>query len=61
MSSSAAWSWHQFRRQYCHRARNVMEVKGYLLRCMRRLKTGVALVPRLIVVDAGANNADIKA
>jgi len=38
-----------------------MEVKGYLLRCMRRLKTGVALVPRLIVVDAGANNADIKA
>lgn len=37
-----------------------MEVKGYLLRCLRKLKTGVALVPKLIVVDAGPNNADIK-
>ena len=36
-----------------------MEVKGYLLRCARMVKSG-SFLPKFIVLDAGENNADIK-
>lgn len=47
------------RRRY-HSARSVMEVKQHLLRCVRRIKPELFPVPTVIMVDAGANNADIK-
>jgi len=37
-----------------------MEVKQYLLRCVRKMKSETCPVPELIMVDAGPNNADIK-
>ena len=37
-----------------------MEVKQYLLRCVRKVASEPMPVPELIMVDAGENNADIK-
>ena len=39
-----------------------MEVKQYLLRCLRKMKSKSETLPlpELILVDAGPNNADIK-
>ena len=43
-----------------HFARTVMEVKRHLLRCLRNMKPHLFDTPDFIVVDAGANNHDIK-
>ena len=48
-----------FRRRYPS-ATTVMEVKRYLLGCVRKLKIERLPMPSMVVVDAGANNADIK-
>ena len=37
-----------------------MEVKQHLLRCLHALKPERPAVPSLIMLDAGAMNADIK-
>ncbi len=57
--SSTAFSLFHLRRRY-RPAKSVMEVKQYLLRCVRKIKPEACPVPTLIMVDAGANNADIK-
>ena len=44
-----------------HFARNVMEVKQYLLRCLRYTQPSLVRTPDVILVDAGHNNLDIKA
>lgn len=38
-----------------------MEVKQYLLRCLRRANPPHARTPDVILVDAGQNSTDIKA
>ena len=43
-----------------HFARNVMEVKRYLLRCLRNLNSHSCPTPDVILVDAGRDNVDIK-
>ncbi len=43
-----------------HFARNVMEVKQYLLRCVRNMRPVASPTPDYIVVDAAHNNRDIK-
>ena len=43
-----------------HFVQNVMEVKRHLLRCLRKLKPEATAPPDFILVDAGANNHDIK-
>ena len=43
-----------------HFARNVMEVKQYLLRCVRNMRPAASPTPDYIVVDAAHNNCDIK-
>ena len=40
--------------------RNVMEVKRYLLRCLRNMNPILFPTPDVILVDAGHNNADYK-
>jgi hypothetical protein len=42
-----------------HFVRTVMEVKRHLWRCLRNMKPTLA-TPDFILVDAGANNHDIK-
>ena len=37
-----------------------MEVKQHLLRCLRNMKPHSAATPDFILLDAGANNHDIK-
>ena len=41
-------------------ARNLVEVKAYLLRCLRKMETGMFALPNYIMVDAGERDADIK-
>ena len=53
------FGWLNFRRRY-QPAANVMEVKRYLLNCVRKMKPELFPMPTLIVVDAGERNADIK-
>ena len=43
-----------------HFARNVMEVKQYLLRCLRNMRPAVSPTPDYILVDAAHHNRDIK-
>ena len=43
-----------------HFVRTVMEVKRHLLRCVRNMKPHASNTPDIILVDAGANNHDIK-
>jgi hypothetical protein len=43
-----------------HFARNVMEVKQHLLRCLRRAHQPHVRTPDVILVDAGHHNIDIK-
>jgi hypothetical protein len=43
-----------------HFARNVMEAKQYLLRCLRHMNPAHFRTPDVILVDAGADNVDIK-
>jgi hypothetical protein len=43
-----------------HFARNVMEAKQYLSRCLRHMNPMHFRTPDLILIDAGADNADIK-
>jgi hypothetical protein len=43
-----------------HFARNVMEAKQYLLRCVRNMRPAASPTPDYIVVDAAHNNHDIK-
>ena len=45
----------------CHFARNVMEAKQHLLRCLKNMNPRTRATPDFILVDAGDNNADIKA
>jgi hypothetical protein len=55
--SGASSSTFQFRRRY-HATKNVMEVKAYLTRCIRR--PGSCAVPAAILIDAGERNRDIQ-
>ena len=41
-------------------ARNVMEVKAHLLRCVSRLEAGLFALPGFVLVDAGAQDRDIQ-
>lgn len=43
-----------------HFVQTVMEVKHHLLQCLRNMKPYVSKTPDLILLDAGANNHDIK-
>lgn len=43
-----------------HFARNVMEAKQHLLRCLRHMNPAHFRTPDVILVDAGADNVDIK-
>ena len=43
-----------------HFARNVMEVKQHLLRCVRNMRPVASPTPDYIVVDAAHNSGDIK-
>ena len=43
-----------------HVVRNVMEVKRYLLRCLRNMNPILFPTPDVILIDAGHNNADFK-
>lgn len=43
-----------------HFARNVMEVKQYLLRCVRNMRPVASPTPDYILVDAAHNNSAIK-
>ena len=43
-----------------HFARNVMEAKQYLLRCLHRMNQAHFPTPDVILLDAGPDNADIK-
>jgi hypothetical protein len=52
-------SWPGFGRRH-HLTRTVMEAKRYLLQCLRPVQREPSPLPEMIVVDAGANNADIK-
>jgi hypothetical protein len=55
-----AWpTWLGFGRRH-HLARTVMEVKQHLLQCLRPIRPERPSLPAVIVVDAGANNADIQ-
>jgi hypothetical protein len=49
------------RARACHFARNVMEAKQHLLRCLKNMNPRMRAAPDFILVDAGDNNADIKA
>src|SRR5687767_2281631 len=40
--------------------RNVMEVKVHLLRCVGRMDAGLFVMPGFVLVDAGAQDRDIK-
>jgi hypothetical protein len=41
-------------------AKNVMEVKAHLLRCLDRMEAGLFALPSFVLVDAGAQDRDIK-
>jgi hypothetical protein len=43
-----------------HVVRNVMEVKHYLLRCLRNINPILFPTPDFILIDAGRSNRDIK-
>ena len=49
-----------FRRPRLRLVKNLVEVKGYLLRCLERMEAGVSRLPNYIMVDAGPNTLDIK-
>ena len=38
----------------------VMEVKAHLLRCVSRMEAGLFAMPNFVLVDAGAQDRDIK-
>jgi hypothetical protein len=41
-------------------ARNLMEVKAHLLRCVGKMEAGLFALPNYVLVDAGAQDGDIK-
>lgn len=43
-----------------HFARNVMEAKQYLLRCVRGMNRGRCSTPDFVLVDAGSDNDSIR-
>jgi hypothetical protein len=43
-----------------HVVRTVMEVKHYLVRCLRNMNPILFPMPDVILIDAGRNNTDIK-
>jgi hypothetical protein len=47
-----------FRNEYF--ARTLMETKQFLLRCLRRMHTGNAQTPDVILIDAGQRNGELR-
>lgn len=47
-----------FRDEHC--ARNVMEAKQFLLRCLQRLNSTTFRTPDVILIDAGQRNPEFK-